>query len=61
MWEVTHFHRALRPRAAEMLEGLKALGLKLGIVSNTAALYQVFAVLKESPRSWSSWRRSAAR
>ena len=30
-----------------MLEGLKGLGLKLGIVSNTAALYQVFAVLKE--------------
>lgn len=47
MWEVTHFHRALRPRAAEMLEGLKGLGLKLGVVSNTAALYQVFAVLKE--------------
>ena len=47
MWEVTHFHRALRPRVAEMLEGLKGLGLKLGIVSNTAALYQVFAVLKE--------------
>ena len=38
MWEVTHFHRALRPRVAEMLEGLKALGLKLGIISNTAAL-----------------------
>lgn len=47
MWEVTHFHRALRPRVAEMLEGLKALGLKLGIISNTAALYQVFAVLEE--------------
>ena len=47
MWEVTHFHRALRPRVAEMLEGLKGLGLKLGIVSNTAALYQVFAILKE--------------
>lgn len=47
MWEVTHFHRALRPRVKEMLEGLKGLGLKLGIVSNTAALYQVFAVLKE--------------
>lgn len=47
MWEVTHFHRALRPRAAEMLEGLKGLGLKLGIVSNTAALYQVFDILKE--------------
>ena len=47
MWEVTHFHRALRPRAAEMLEGLKGLGLKLGIISNTAALYQVFDTLKE--------------
>ena len=31
MWEVTHFHRGLRPRAAEMLEGLKALGLKLNM------------------------------
>ena len=47
MWEVTHFHRALRPRVAEMLEGLKGLGLKLGIISNTAALYQVFDILKE--------------
>lgn len=47
MWEVTHFHRALRPRVAEMLEGLKGLGLKLGIVSNTAALYQVFDILRE--------------
>lgn len=47
MWEVTHYHRALRPRVAEMLEGLKALGLKLGIISNTAALYQVFDSLEE--------------
>lgn len=47
MWEVTHYHRALRPRVAEMLEGLKSMGLKLGIVSNTAALYQVFDILKE--------------
>ena len=47
MWEVTHYHRALRPRVAEMLEGLKGMGLKLGIVSNTAALYQVFDILKE--------------
>ena len=46
-WEITHFHRALRPRVAEMLEGLKNLGLKLGIVSNTAALYQVFDILRE--------------
>ncbi len=46
MWEVTHYRRALRPRVAEMLEGLKGLGLKLGIVSNTAALYQVFDTLE---------------
>ena len=47
MWEVTHYHRALRPRVAEMLEGLKGLGMKLGIISNTAALYQVFDILRE--------------
>lgn len=47
MWEVTHYHRSLRPRVAEMLDGLKGLGLKLGIVSNTAALYQVFDILEE--------------
>ena len=47
MWEITYFHRALRPRAAEMLEGLKGLGLKLGVISNTAALYQVFDILEE--------------
>ena len=47
MWEVTHYHRAMRPRVGEMLEGVKGLGMKLGIVSNTAALYQVFDTLKE--------------
>ena len=47
MWEVTHYHRALRPRVAEMLQGLKDLGLKLGIISNTAAMYQVFDSLEE--------------
>ena len=47
MWEVTHYHRALRPRVAEMLQGLQDLGMKLGIVSNTAALYQVFDILEE--------------
>lgn len=47
MWEITHYHRAIRPRAAQMLEGLKGMGLKLGIVSNTAALYQVFHTLTE--------------
>ena len=47
MWEITHFHRALRPRVAEMLQGLRDLGLKLGVVSNTAALFQVFGSLEE--------------
>ena len=47
MWEITHYHRALRPRVGEMLQGLKDLGLKLGVVSNTAALYQVFDSLEE--------------
>ena len=47
MWEVTHYHRRLRPRVKEMLEGLKGLGMKLGVISNTASLYQVYEILKE--------------
>lgn len=47
MWEVTYYHRALRPGVKEMLEGLRSLGLKLGVVSNTASMYQVFWILKE--------------
>ena len=47
MWEVTYFHRRLRPRAADMLAELAAMGLKLGVISNTAALYQVFDSLEE--------------
>ena len=30
-----------------MLEGLQSLGIKLGVISNTAALFQVFDVLEE--------------
>ena len=47
MWEVTYYHRSLRPGVKELLEGLKGLGMKLGVVSNTASLYQVFWILKE--------------
>ncbi|WP_298019855.1 HAD family hydrolase [uncultured Dysosmobacter sp.] len=47
MWEVTYYHRSLRPGVAEMLEGLKGMGMKLGVISNTASLYQVFWILKE--------------
>ena len=47
MWEITHYHRTLRPHVKEMLEGLKGLGMKLGVISNTASLYQVFDILKD--------------
>lgn len=47
MWEITYYHRSLRPGVKEMLEGLKSLGMKLGVISNTASLYQVFWILKE--------------
>ena len=47
MWEVTYYHRCLRPRVGEMLGELKAMGMKLGVISNTAALYQVFDSLEE--------------
>lgn len=47
MWEVTHYHRRLRPRVPEMLEGLKGLGMKLGVISNTASLFQVYEILEE--------------
>lgn len=47
MYEVTHYHRVLRPRVKEMLEGLKSMGMKLGIISNTASLYQVFRILDD--------------
>lgn len=47
MWEIIHYHRVLRPRVKEMLEGLKSLGMKLGIISNTASLYQVYEILED--------------
>ena len=47
MWEVTYYHRRLRPRVGEMLAELKAAGMKLGVISNTAALFQVFDSLEE--------------
>lgn len=47
MWEVTNHRRQLRPRVKEMLEGLRSAGIKLGIISNTAAMYQVFDSLEK--------------
>ena len=36
MWELTYFHRELRPGVQDMLESLKARGYKLGVISNNA-------------------------
>jgi len=47
MWEVTYFDRSLRKNAAEMLAGLKELGLYVSAVSNTASLFQVFDTLEQ--------------
>ena len=45
MWEVTYYHRSLRPRVPELLDSLRAMGMKLGVISNTASLFQVFDTL----------------
>ncbi|WP_370813154.1 HAD family hydrolase [Butyricicoccus pullicaecorum] len=45
-WEVTYYHRELRPGVRETLEELKTRGYKLGVISNTASLYSVFNVLE---------------
>jgi putative hydrolase of the HAD superfamily len=47
MWEVTYFDRKLREHAAEMLQGLKELGLYVAVISNTASLFQVFSTLED--------------
>lgn len=46
MWEVTFYRRKLRPGVQETLQSLQSLGLKLGVISNTASLYSVFDVLE---------------
>jgi putative hydrolase of the HAD superfamily len=46
MWEVTYYDRSLRPHTAEMLKGLKELGLYVAAVSNTASVFQVFSTLE---------------
>lgn len=47
MWELTYFHRELRPGVHEMLEALEQRGYKLGVISNNASLYNVFNVLED--------------
>ena len=45
LWEITYYHRELRPGVKEMLDGLKARGYHIGVISNNASLYNVFNVL----------------
>ncbi|MCQ2447484.1 MAG: HAD family hydrolase [Oscillibacter sp.] len=47
MWEVTYFHRELRPGVKEMLDGLRERGYHIGVISNNASLYNVFNMLDE--------------
>ena len=47
LWEVTYYHRELRPGVKEMLDGLKARGYHIGVISNNASLYNVFNVLEQ--------------
>lgn len=47
LWEITYFTRVLRPNVRETLEALKQRGYKLGIISNTAAMFSVFHVLDQ--------------
>jgi len=46
LWEVTYYHRELRPGVKEMLDALVARGYKIGVISNNASLYNVFDVLE---------------
>ena len=47
LWEVTYYHRELRPGVKEMLDGLKARGYRMGVIYNNASLYNVFNVLEQ--------------
>ena len=47
MWEITYYDRKLREHGAEMLKGLKELGLYVAVVSNTGSLFQVFETLEK--------------
>lgn len=47
LWEVTYYHRELRPGVVELLDGLRSRGCRLGVISNNASLYNVFNVLEK--------------
>ena len=47
IWEVSYLCRKLRPGASELLKSLKEKGYKLGVISNTLSLTQVYFSLEE--------------
>lgn len=47
LWEVTYYHRELRPGVKDMLDALKERGYRLGVISNNASLYNVFDMLED--------------
>lgn len=47
LYETRLYIREMRPEMPEVLAEIKALGLKIGIISNTQSLYQVSTNLKE--------------
>lgn len=46
LWEVTYYHRELRPGVLQMLQALQDRGYRLGVISNTSSLFSVFNVLE---------------
>ncbi|MFR4415551.1 MAG: HAD-IA family hydrolase [Butyricicoccus sp.] len=46
MWEVTYYHRELRPKVKET-GGTEKTRVSSGVISNTASLYSVFDVLEQ--------------
>ncbi|MDR1765135.1 MAG: HAD-IA family hydrolase [Lachnospiraceae bacterium] len=47
IWELNYYNRVMRPEAPAMLEALKTRGYKLGVLSNTACLTQMFDSIKD--------------
>ncbi len=47
LWDITYYKRSLRSDAKELLEVLRAHGYRMGIISNTPSLTQVYRMLDE--------------
>ena len=47
IWETAYFERKIRPDAADTLKALKGMGYRLGVISNTSSLTQVYHTLEQ--------------